>query len=120
VKSENGGENMDYNEYIKNHMLRCKASYRGGGIEIDCSELFPYIEEAGLTAYQNYLGGGMLGAIQSDNNFEHELKKKDRRKFAELREALKRYFHNLTNPLHDEEWEQTTYERNQLRPKSAY
>lgn len=111
---------MDYNEYIKNHMLRCKASYRGGGIEIDCSELFPYIEEAGLTAYQNYLGGGMLGAIQSDNNFEHELKKKDRRKFAELREALKRYFHNLTNPLHDEEWEQTTYERNQLRPKSAY
>jgi hypothetical protein len=62
----------------------------------------------------------MLGAVQSDNNFEGVLKKKDRRKFEILREALKRYFHSLTNPLHDEEWEQTTYEQNQIRRRSAY
>jgi hemerythrin superfamily protein len=110
---------MDYSEYIKNHTLRCEAGYRGGGIEIDCTELFPYIEDAEMTAYQNYLGGGMLGAIQSDNNFEGVLKKKDRRKFGKLREALKRYFHNLTNHEGDE-WEEETYEQNQLKPRSAY
>ena len=110
---------MDYNEYIENHILRCEASYRGGGIEIDCTELFPHIEEAKMTAYQNYLGGGILGAIQSDNNFEGVLKKKDRQKFEQLQDALKRYFHNLTNHG-DDEWESATYEENQRRPKSAY
>ena len=110
---------MDYNEYIKSHTLRCEAGYRGGGIEVDCTDFFPYIEDAGMTAYQNYLGGGILAAIQSDNNFEGVLKKKDRRKFEQLREALKRYFHNLTN--HEgNEWEEETYEQNQLKPRSAY
>jgi hypothetical protein len=110
---------MNFNEYIKNHILRCEAGYRGGGIEIDCSELFPYIEEAGMTAYQNYLGGGMLGAIQSSNNFETALRKKDRKTFEALREALQRYFHHLTNHEGDE-GEEATFEENQLRPKSAY
>ena len=72
-----------------------------------------------MSAYQNYLGGGMLGAVQSDNNFEGVLKKKDCRTFEALREALKRYFHNHTNP-DDDEWESATYDENQLRPKSAY
>jgi hypothetical protein len=114
-----GDNTMNFNEYIENHILRCEAGYRGGGIEIDCSALFPYIEEADMTAYQNYLGGGMLGAIQSSNNFESELRKKDRKTFEALREALKRYFHNLTNH-EDDEYESATYEQNQLRPKSAY
>ena len=114
-----GVNTMKFNEYIKNHILRCEAGYRGGGIEIDCSELFPYIEEAGMTAYQNYLGGGMLGAIQSSNNFESELRKKDRKKFAALRKALQRYFHTLTNHEADK-YESATYEENQRRPKSAY
>jgi hypothetical protein len=110
---------MNDNEYIKSHTLRCEAGFRGGGIEIDCTELFPYIEEAGMTTYQNYLGGGILGAIQSSNNFEHELKKSDRKKFEALRDALKRYFHNLTNHEGDE-WEEKTYEQNQRKPVSAY
>ena len=75
---------MNDNEYIKSHTLKCEVGFRGGGIEIDCTQLFPYIEEAGLTAYQNYLGGSILGAIQSSNNFEHELKK-------ESLKNLKRY-----------------------------
>jgi hypothetical protein len=114
-----GDKTMNFTDYIENHILRCEAGYRGGGIEIDCHELFPYIEEAGMTAYQNYLGGGMLGAVQSSNNFESELRKKDRKMFAALREALKRYYHNLTNHEGDE-WESATYEENQRRPKSAY
>ena len=110
---------INYKEYIEAHTIRCEASYRGGGIEIDRSELFPYIEEAGMTAYQNYLGGGMLGSIQSSNNFEAELHKKDLKKFETLREELKRYFNNLTNH-EDDEWESETYEKNQLKPASAY
>lgn len=115
---------IDYRQYIEDHTLRCEASYRGGGIEINCNDLFPYIEEktgdfAGLTAYQNYLGGGMLGSVQSSNNFQDALHKKDLKKFEELREALKRYFHSLTNHEGDE-WEETTYEQDQLRPESAY
>jgi hypothetical protein len=110
---------MNHNEYIKNHTLRCEASFRGGAIEIDCTELFPYIEDAGMTAYQNYLGGGVLAAIQFDNNFEGVLKKKGRRKFEQLWEALKRYFHNLTNHEGDE-WEEETYEQNQRKLASSY
>ena len=110
---------MNVNEYIESHTLRCQASFRGGGIEIDCTELFPYIEEAVMTAYQNDLGGGILGAIESSNNFEHELKKRDRQKFAALRDGLKRYFHHLTNH-ESNEWEEKTYEQNQRKPISAY
>jgi len=110
---------MNYNESIQNHIVRLDVGYRGGGIEIDCGALFPYIEDARMSAYQNYLGGGMLGAIQSANNFESELKTKDHKKFGALREALQRYFHNLTNHEGDE-WEEATYEENQRRPKSAY
>jgi hypothetical protein len=36
-----------------------------------------------------------------------------------LREALKRYFHNLTNHEGDER-EEETYEQNQLKPASAF
>ena len=110
---------MNYKVFIEKNIVRCEAGYRGGGIEINCNTLFPYIEDARMTAYQNYLGGGMLGAIQSADNFESELKTKDRKKFKALREALQQYFHTLTNHEGDE-WEEATYEENQRRPKSAY
>jgi len=46
--------------------LRMDVSRRGGGgIEIDFSSL-GYPGEK-MTAYQNYLGGGMLGSIGSSN-----------------------------------------------------
>lgn len=111
---------MDYNQYIEDNTLRCEASYRGGGIEIDCQPLFDYLEDARMTAYQNYLGGGMLGAIQSDANFtKRDIKTTDEAKFDELQEALKRYFHGLTNHEGDE-WEEATFEENQNRPARAY
>ena len=110
---------IDYTKYIEDNTKRCEASGRGGGIEIDAGGLFPYIEEAGITAYQNYLGGGMLGSIQSSDNFSSKLHKRDAAKFEALREALKRYFHNLTNH-EDDEWEAASFEQNQNRPESAY
>ncbi len=45
-------------------ILREQYSQRGGGIEID---LTPYgFDGEKMTAYQNYLGGGMLGQVAND------------------------------------------------------
>lgn len=63
------------NTKLKESVIREKYSSRGGGIEIN---LTPYgYEGEKMSAYQNYLGGGMLGAVansctikdwQSDKN----------------------------------------------------
>ena len=46
---------------LKESVIREKYSSRGGGIEI---ELTPYgYEGEKMSAYQNYLGGDMLGAV---------------------------------------------------------
>lgn len=82
----------DLNEYIKNNIIRLEATRRGGGIEIDASEYLDF-PGAKLTAYQNYLGGGMLGSIQADRNFSITSNKVREAKTKELQEALKRYFH---------------------------
>ena len=46
---------------IENHITREEYNHRGGGCELDLTE-FGYEDEF-LSAYQNYLGGGMLGSI---------------------------------------------------------
>lgn len=108
---------MNHTKYIEDHTLRCEASYRGGGIEISLDD---YLGGYGfaMTAYQNYLGGGMLGSIQNDYNFDLEaLSPAKQRKVAKMADALNRYFHDLTNHEGDE-WEETSYEAGQLRPSS--
>lgn len=109
----------NYKQYIEEHTLRLEASRRGGGIEIDASELFG-IEDAKIAAYQNYLGGGLLGAIKANANFEP--KKKDLAKYLKLAEELKKYFHAITNEEAGEwdEWAASSYEANQSRPVSGY
>jgi len=103
--------------YITANTLRCEVSHRGGGIEIDASEYLK-IEGARMTAYQNYLGGGMLGSVNSDKNFTTKNKQKSDR-VEKLQTALKQYFHGLT--VHDEdEWENCSFEEGQSRPASAY
>ena len=97
--------------------MRLEASHRGGGIEVDASE-YLNLPGAKISAYQNYLGGGLLGSIQSDRNFTVDSDKSSKAA-SELQEALKRYFHNLTNHV-DEEWEEASFEDNQNRPVSAY
>lgn len=100
-------------------VLRKEISSRGGGIEIDLTT-FGFTNEK-MSAYQNYLGGGMLGRIQANNtvvayNKPHTEKQAEKLKLIE--ERLKRYFHELTNP--DSEWESQTYEENQKISASAY
>ena len=94
------------------------AGENGGGIEIDVSELFG--EGCKMSAYQNYLGGGLLGAIMSDINFIPSEEQKEN--VLELAEELKRYFHEITNEEASEydEWNEMSYEKNQSMPSSGY
>lgn len=109
---------FDFTEYIEANTLRLEASYRGGGIEISAED---YLElpHAKMTAYQNYLGGGMLGAIGTSRNFDVTASPELQAKADELAEALQRYFHNITNH-DDDDWEAADFEANQSRPTSAY
>jgi len=100
--------------------LRCEASGRGGGIEISL-DYFGYEGEK-MAAYQNYLGGGMLGAIQVNDTIRRQSLSTTEEIAQELDaigEALMRYFHSLTNHEGDE-WEEASFEENQKRPVSAY
>jgi len=101
-------------EKIKNTTLRIQASYRGGGVEIDLTE-WGYPGEK-MTAYQNYLGGGMLGRIGNDSTIRNW---RNDDTLVEIADNLARYFHNITNH-EDDEWESATFEQNQNRPASAY
>ena len=100
-------------EKIENAVIRQKLSSRGGGIEIDLT-IWGYVDEK-MTAYQNYLGGGMLGAICNDCTIR-DWETED--KLIEVAEELRKYMHELTNPVN--EWETSSYEDNQKRSVSAY
>jgi len=110
---------------FKKITLRQEVSSRGGGVEINLTPLG--FKGHKMSAYQNYLGGGMLGAIQvndtiraSVSNVRLQLEFSDRFKELDaIGEKLMRYFHELTN--HDEdEYESATFEKNQSRPTSSY
>lgn len=96
-----------------NITIRQQISSRGGGIEVDLTSIVGYPVQ--MTAYQNYLGGGMLGAVQNDctaSDWQQD------EQLVSIADELKRHYHALTNP--DSEWESTTYEQNQSMPSSAY
>ena len=100
--------------------IRVEATHRGGGIEIDLSTLG--FKGQRMSAYQNYLGGGMLGAIQTNDTIRRQTLKTTpakAKKLDAIADQLARYFHSLTNHEGDE-WEAATFEQNQLRPKSGY
>jgi hypothetical protein len=106
-------------ENVINAIVREQISHRGGGVEIELSQ-FGFPDGSLMSAYQNYLGGGMLGAIQSNHNmFRMEFTKAQAKKIENLSEILKRYLHDQTNH-EDDEWESATYLQNQMRPESAY
>ena len=94
--------------------LRLEVSTRGGGVEVALDTLgWPEVK---MTAYQNYLGGGLLGSVQNSCTISDW---KDVPQLVEIAEQLKKYFHGLTNP--DEEYfEHQTFEQNQNMPVSAY
>lgn len=93
--------------------LRQSISSRGGGIEISLDTLG--YEGHKMTAYQNYLGGGLLGSIGNDCTKENW---RDDSKLTKIALDLAKYFHSLTNP--DTEWEGATFKELQKRPSSAY
>jgi hypothetical protein len=99
---------------FKEITLRLEASSRGGGIEI-ALDTFGYKGEK-MTAYQNYLGGGMLGCIMGDCTVPGW---REDSKLTAINQELKQYFHSLTNHA-DDEWENQTFEQNQAMPGSAY
>lgn len=99
--------------------LRQEISSRGGGIEIDLTR-FGFKGEK-MSAYQNYLGGGMLGRINANDTiraYNKPCTEKQTAKLDKIAERLKKYFHELTNP--DTEWEGQSYEQNQKMSVSAY
>lgn len=103
--------------------LRLKVSSRGGGIEIDLSSLGFKGER--MAAYQNYLGGGLLGAVCVNDTVRQKGKpfitEQQTVKLMQIGEQLKKYYHSLTNPDPDEQpWESQTFEQNQNMPVSGY
>ncbi len=110
-------------DYIENNTTLLEASYRGGGVEIDLQDWLGGIEKYEgycMTAYQNYLVGGMLGRICHAYNFDYDTLPKTKKVLVDrITETLKQYFHNLTN--HNDIWESESYEHNQIsKPVSAY
>lgn len=108
-------------EKIEENTLRLEVTPRGGGIEIDLTN-FGFKGEK-MTAYQNYLGGGMLGRVCTDCTLYHKDKNYKINKLKEVEEMLKGYYFELTNPESEDEicWESQTFEQNQTEmPESAY
>ena len=70
---------------IEENITREDFSHRGGGVELDLTA-FGYEDEF-LSAYQNYLGGGMRGAVANSCTIEDwEMDEKLVRLASELRD----------------------------------
>ena len=119
-------QKFNYSEYFESNTIRLEAGHRGGGIEIDATEYLGYSGryELRMAAYQNYLGGGMLGSVQG--SIEGQLRDYPERiqnKAIELNEALRHYFYCITNEIVADwdEWAVSdSFEAQQARPASAY
>lgn len=105
---------------IKKAILRQQVSSRGGGVEISLDS-FGFKGEK-MSAYQNYLGGGMLGKVCTNDTVRRQSLTTDEgsaQKLDAIAVELAKYYHELTNP-EDEEWESVSFEQNQSMPESAY
>jgi len=81
--------------------LRLQVSSRGGGIEIDLTTLGFKGEK--MAAYQNYLGGGLLGRVcvnDTITSFDKPCTDKQRAKLERIGEQLKQHYHSLTQFRH--------------------
>lgn len=114
----------NFTEYFEDHTLRLEASHRGGGIEIDATDYLGSKYPLRMTAYQNYLGGGMTGSVQG--SIEGRLRdypKTVQAKALKLNDALKYYFYCITNEI-VADWDEwavsASFEAQQARPASAY
>ena len=109
-------ETIDFEPIV----TRQKITTRGGGIEIDLTTLG--YEGERMSAYQNYLGGAMLGRVCSNDTVragQSFVEESICRELDEIAEQLRRYYFSLTNPAQGR-WESLTYEQNQRLRESAY
>lgn len=102
---------------LKENTIRSDYSFRGGGIEIDLTE-FGFDGEK-MTAYCNYLGGGMIGRVCSSNTLTEETMYTEKYLQEDLEKVeleLKKHFFGLVvGDFNNKDWLQ-----NQLLPSSAY
>ena len=117
---------LKYRQFIEDNTKDCNISYRGGILKIDVSDLFPELEEAGedaiMGASQNYLGGGIAGAITTGRMFALDILTAENRKvYEELAGEVKKYFYELNNGGGDEymQEEVNSYEQNQALPNGV-
>jgi hypothetical protein len=115
---------FDFNTYIENNTIRLETSHRGGGIEIDATEYLGDRYPLKMTAYQNYLGGGMTGSVQgSAEGHLRDYPKTVQAKAMKLNDALKYYFYCLSNDKvanYDERAVSPSFQAQQARMGSAY
>lgn len=120
---------MDYMEFIKSNLIDADISYRGGSMKIDVSDLFDTGEEPAIMgAYQNYLGGGIAGSIQTGRMFDISgFSEEDFAIYKELAEACQKWFYNQNNGGGDDYMQEEItgseaggFERLQKMPASGY
>lgn len=79
---------------IQENITREEVGYRGGGVELDLSN-YGYEDEY-ISAYQNYLGGGMRGSVVNSCTIDDW--EMDER-LVRLAEQLRDYFSNRMREL---------------------
>ena len=97
---------------FKKMVLRKAFSHRGGGIEISLDSIGRKYKGFKMSAYQNYLGGDMVGRIASDCTMDDW---KNDKKLVEVSKQLQRYFYDLYYNVSDAHFNVL-----QTRPVSAY
>lgn len=120
----------DAYNFVLDHVKDADISYRGGSLKVDVSDLFETgDEDAIMGAYQNYLGGGIAGSIQTGRCFDISGFTPDQMDLYKLMaEACKRYFYDCNNGGGDEYMQENVtgadakdgYDRLQKMPASAY
>ena len=124
METKNKKTKFDAREFIEGHIISEDVSYRGGSLKVDVSELFETGDEPAIMgAYQNYLGGGMAGAIQTGRQFDISgFNKKQAKLYETMSEACKRYFYDLNAGGGDEYMVENvnSYKQNQKLPVSGY
>lgn len=102
---------------ISELVLRTAICDTGGGVEIDLTR-FGFKGQK-MSAYQNHLGGGMLGKIAVNNTinaFGIECTEKQQTKLDKVGLRLKKHFFVIQYG----EFDQEQFDSNQKRAVSAY
>jgi hypothetical protein len=111
----------DAMHYVEDNITREEISHRGGGVQISLDGIG--IDGGLMSAYQNYLGGGLLGAIQSDNNIKtpHGINSIDS-DLDLLEQCIKEYFFIVQGGDYElyEGGDVIDFEEQQKMPPSAY